>query len=131
MARPRRWETGDGSIPLFVPDPDDLTAVQADTISHEEYKNRYLRLVAFRVRKKSPPVNIVPGLLLASTVLDPVPVKDGDTLLCACSVEVARSGKCHRTWAASLLKLAGWDVTLDASPLSEEQARAFLRRDAP
>lgn len=127
MARPRRWEVGDGQVPLFVPDPDDLIAVQAGKISHDEYRNRFLRLVAFRVRKKSPPVNITPGFLLACTVLDPVPVGDGDTLLCACSVEDARNGKCHRTWAASLLKLAGWDVVLDSNVLSDEQARAFLR----
>lgn len=40
-------------------------------------------------------------------------VQDGDTLACACGLEAARSGRCHRVIAADVLRLAGWDVVLD------------------
>lgn len=40
-------------------------------------------------------------------------VPDGATLICACSREAARAGRCHRVIAADLLKRAGWSVVLD------------------
>lgn len=124
MARPRRWEHGDGSVPLLVPDEGDLLAVKGGGITHDEYRERFLRLVAFRVKKKVPPLGIVPGLLLATTG----PVTDGDTLLCACAVADARAGRCHRSWSAALLHLAGWQVVLDGTPLTEAAARALVVR---
>ena len=124
MARPRRWERGEGSVPLLAPDTDDLLLIQQGGLSRAAYRNAFLRLVAYRVKVKGS--GIVPGGLLAETPLDPVPVADGDTLLCACGVLRARAGQCHRTWAAGLLALAGWDVVLDQRPISPEQGRALL-----
>ena len=44
-------------------------------------------------------------------------VKDGSTLICACGVEKARDGKCHRVWAGVLLAAHGWRVVLDGAEL--------------
>jgi hypothetical protein len=126
MARPRRWEKGEGTVSVFVPDADDLINVQEGTMTPEAYRDAFLRLVAYRVRKKAMP--LMPGRLLATTPLDPVPVADGDTLLCACGVEAAREGKCHRVWAAGFLAIAGWDVVLDGEPVTIERAKESLKR---
>lgn len=40
-------------------------------------------------------------------------VRDGDTLLCACSRDEAAVGRCHRAFAAPFLVRAGWRVVLD------------------
>lgn len=127
MAIPRRWERGEGTVPLFVPDADDVRAVHDERITPEEYRAKFLYLVAFRLRKKSPPLGIAPGRLLAETPLDPVLVADGDTLLCACSAAKAKARMCHRVWSAAFLTLAGWDVVLDCERLQEEVARDILR----
>ena len=127
MARPRRWEKGEGSVPLLVPDADDLVAVQDGTMTPEAYREAYLRLVAYRIKKKRVPV--APGALLATTPLDPVPVAHGDSLLCACGVAEARAGRCHRTWAAGFLTLFGWDVVLDQNKVSLAEARVLLARE--
>lgn len=124
MARPRRWERGAGFVSLFVPDGDDLLSVQQGGMTLDAYRDAFLRLVAYRVKVKGKTIG--PGGLLAETPLDPVPVADGDTLLCACGVEEARAGRCHRTWAAGLLALSGWTVVLDQRPVLPEQGRALL-----
>lgn len=125
MARPRRWEHGEGSVPLLVPPAEDVLDTKNGSLATEEYRSRYLRLLAFRVKVKK--VGVGPGTLLASTPLDPVLVADGDTLLCACSVAAAREGRCHRAWAAALLSASGWDVVLDGVPLPPEEAVTRLR----
>lgn len=43
-------------------------------------------------------------------------VPEGATLICACSREAARAGRCHRVVAADLLKRAGWSVVRDGRP---------------
>lgn len=50
---------------------------------------------------------------------------DGDTLCCACGIEAARAGRCHRVLAAELLHLAGWRVVLDGIELNNG-ARAVV-----
>ena len=50
-----------------------------------------------------------PGLLTANGHT----VAGGDTLICACSRAAAAEGRCHRVWAAEVLREAGWDVVLD------------------
>ena len=109
---------------MLVPEAEDVIAVKEALITPEEYRSKYLRLVAYRVRRKGQ--MLTPGGLLAQNPLDPLPVADGDSLLCACGVETARAGRCHRTWAASLLALAGWTVILDQEILSVEAARLWL-----
>lgn len=123
MGRPRHWEHGDGSVPVLLPDVNDLIEAKAHEITHEEYRLRHLRLIRFRTRVKVPPMGLTPGTLLTSTG---VPVIEGDTLLCSCSVQKAREGRCHRTWVAALLMLSGWPIVLDKVTLTEEQARGIL-----
>ena len=40
-------------------------------------------------------------------------VRPGDTLICGCSADRAKAGRCHRAWAAILLAANGWRVVLD------------------
>ena len=127
MALPRRWEKGEGVVSLFVPDPDDVRAVQDGRITPEEYRATFLHRVALRIRRKENPLGIVPGQLMATTPLDPLRVADGDTLLCACSVAKARAHQCHRVWAGAFLALSGCDVVLDTSPLAIDAAQDILQ----
>lgn len=129
MARPRRWEYGEGSVAALVPDTGDLLAVKSGEMTPEAYRGAYLRLVARRIKLERIPLH--PGGLLATTPLDPVPVAHGDSLLCACSVQAARAGHCHRTWAAAFLVTMGWDVVLDQEALTLDQARLLLTREPP
>ena len=129
MALPRSWEHGEGTVKLFVPDPDAVRArhEKPPTITHEEYVDGFRRLVAYRVRKKG--IGISPGGLAADTARGRVLVADGDTLLCACGVEKARNHRCHRVWAAAFLVLAGWEVCLDGQDMPREVAMRLLRPD--
>jgi len=40
-------------------------------------------------------------------------VKDGDTLCCTCSLEIAAKNQCHRSWVTEILSSAGWRCILD------------------
>lgn len=127
MAIPRPWERGAGAVKLLVPDPDAVRARHEDPpgITHEQYREGFIHLVAFRIRHKG--MRPEPGRLLA-TLPDgsEVLVADGDTLCCACGTEKARRGRCHRNWAAAFLALAGWAVVLDGEILEPEAAKALL-----
>lgn len=126
MARPRHWEHGDGSVPLLIPDEQDLLDIQRGVITEDVYRGKYLALVAHRIRVQGKP--IAPGSLQAKTPTGVTPVGDGDTLLCACGVEKARAGKCHRMWAGGFLALLGWNVYLDQRLLSAEEAKEIVKR---
>lgn len=109
MAKPRRWERGEGAVTGLVPNANDLASVRAESITVAEYRRRFLdgwtpeRTVStFR-----------PGRVMASTGNGLVALADGDTLCCACSRDAAARGECHRVWAAELLRQAGWRVVLD------------------
>ncbi len=126
MARPRKWEHGDGSVPVLIPDEQDLLDIQKGVISEDVYRGKYLALVAHRIRVQGKP--IAPGLLQAKTPTGMVSVSDGDTLLCACGVEKAREGKCHRVWAGGFLALLGWTVYLDQKLLTPEIAKDLISK---
>ena len=116
MARPRRWEHGAGRVSAFVPpDPDELVRViaarrQGLTDLVGAYREGVIRAWALNYED----YGHAPGELLAYCA-DGVeaPVLDGATLCCACSVDEARAGRCHRAWAAPFLERAGWRVVLD------------------
>lgn len=111
MARPRAWEHGDGRVAAFVPDARDLAAVRAGTIDVAEYRRRCEAL--FQRERHWP------GMLVADDQsLGMDEVRDGDTLLCACSREAAARGECHRVWAAAALARAGWRVVLDGTEVT-------------
>ena len=121
MARPRRWEHGDGRVSAFVPpDPDELVRViaarrQGLTDLVGAYREGVIRAWALNYED----YGHAPGELLAYCA-DGVeaPVLDGATLCCACSVAEARAGRCHRAWAAPFLVRAGWRVVLDGVEVS-------------
>ena len=127
MAFPRDWERGEGAVPTLVPDADTLRRFRARADSYESYRAFYLR----RFTPMALTYGFTPGGLLARATdggTAPV-VADGDTLACACAVGVARAGRCHRTWAAAGLTLAGWSVVLDGKPLTHDEARSIFRGD--
>ena len=109
MANPRRWEHGDGEVGALVPNPSDLAAVRAGQMSAGEYRDRYLEADRFCVDRVAAALR--PGTLERSFGMGLV--LHGATLCCGCSREAAAEGKCHRAWAAQLLKQAGWRCVLD------------------
>ena len=121
MARPRKWEHGAGRVSAFVPpDPDELVRViaarrQGLTDLVGAYREGVIRAWALNYED----YGHAPGELLAYCA-DGVeaPVLDGATLCCACSVDEARAGRCHRAWAAPFLVRAGWRVVLDGVEVS-------------
>lgn len=109
MARPRKWEKGAGAVKTLLPSHAMLAAVQKGTIDVTLYR---LDFVA-HVRTADLPV----GRLQAFDGKTPIVVADGDTLCCGCAKDAAAAGRCHRVWAAELLRRAGWNVVLDGRDL--------------
>lgn len=118
MAKPRHWERGDGRLLDFTPDQDALTQVKQGVIDFSEYERR------FRAKAERMAMFRKPGWLFAYcgngkiVAADFRQVRDGDTLLCACSVAAANIGHCHRVWVADILRQAGWAVCLDGKEVS-------------
>lgn len=125
MALPRRWEKGEGSVPLFIPEIEDLFARQGDKITLEEYRKRFLSTVVQRVRMGKVG-GLQPGTLMARTTLGLFPVETGATLCCGCSVEDAHAGACHRSWAAAILSRLDWEVYLDGVLVTPGKADQLL-----
>lgn len=108
MLRPRSWELQAevGRVGALVPNAEDLDAVRLGRISSERYRE------FFESRVSRPALE--PGVLsYVGRDGKPGTVLDGDSLLCACSVEAALAGRCHRTYSAGLLAAAGWSVVAD------------------
>lgn len=119
----------DGSVPLLTPtadewglgrlivaqrreglpmDPDALAAYRG---SMESRWSRALRLGLLRPgRLQWSAVRGMGGGLLSE-------VPDGAALCCSCSAAEAAAGRCHRAWAAPVLRRAGWSVVLDGVAL--------------
>ena len=116
MARPRRWEHGEGRVSDLTPDVDDLDALREGFLTMRAYRDVYV--------EKGRGMPLRPGGLHAYDNTSSAPfapsweVKDGDTLLCSCSKAKAAAGQCHRVWAAELLVEAGWRVVLDGKELT-------------
>lgn len=112
MARPRRWEHGEGVVPALVPCPEDLAAAKSGEISVLEYQRRFVAMVQ-KLDRAVADRQLAPGKLRAYLTGERqfgpgVVVQDGDTLCCACSRDAAAKSECHRAWAAALLIRAGW-----------------------
>lgn len=88
MAKPRHWEHGHGRVPALTPCAGWLGALQAGTMSMEDYRGRFEARLADH--------DLTPGGLVVIANGDHSPVTDGDTLLCACSRANAAAGRCHR-----------------------------------
>jgi len=114
MARPRRWEHGDGRCIVAAPFGDDLLAVMGEDITMAEYQARCERRFADfadlgRYRPDCKSVVTHAGDRPSRGTL-----QDGDTLLCACARPDSpkRTHPCHLEWLAPFLKAAGWAVVL-------------------
>ncbi len=107
MAKPRSFEVQDGRVAALAPLSSFLDAQRQGRLTLEDYKRIYEERVDHHLGQ------LAPGRLLSSAG----PVKDGDTLICACSRDKAKQGKCHRAWAAEYLLRAGWGVVLDGERL--------------
>jgi hypothetical protein len=115
MARPRRWEHGDGRVPALESNAQDFGQMRRGKLSSARYRRRYVR----RMRDLAAKRRLAPGQLYA--ILENharSAVSDGDTLCCACSRDKAAGGECHRVWAAEALAKAGWRVVLDGEELT-------------
>lgn len=119
--RPAYGEAGEGDVFALV--PRDLVLMrralyalrkgEPEARAVHMYRRDYAAQLDERV------ASLPPGKLMADVRgrARPVPVADGDTLICACSREAAREGRCHRVWAAHALARAGWRVVLDGELL--------------
>lgn len=113
MARPRRFETGDGLCRTAAPDAYDLLAVQASG-DIARYRRACESLWAGHLDAD----RMAPGALtfeLPWEIGHHQPVKDGDGLLCACARPGSprRTHPCHLEILVPFLVRAGWDVILD------------------
>lgn len=116
MVRTSRFAKPDGKVPVLVPLSKDLWELKGETITVDEYRERYFKHV---LQKKD---ELAPGKLLWNPFnffkeKDRKPVEDGDTLCCVCSREQAARGECHRVWVAVMLQEAGWKVILDGKEI--------------
>jgi len=109
MAMPRAayGEYGEGPVPALVPEVGWVKAARAGDVPLDEYRDLYTT----RLREHLDALR--PGTLTANGY----PVEGGDTLICACSRAAAAQGRCHRVWAAEILREAGWEIVLDGRPI--------------
>ena len=110
QARPVAAVAGLGSVPELVPGPEATAAVAR--IVADRRAGREPDWTAFRVAYTAQlrAVDLSPGMLLDATGQ---PVGADATLICTCSLEDARAGRCHRVIAADWLDRAGWEVYCD------------------
>jgi hypothetical protein len=123
MAKPTalRGECGDGRVPLLTPLRGWLDAVQNDDedMSEEGRRRQAERERLYRCRcvgrflEALLDGRLAPGALIAIGSGTEIPLVDGDVIACACAIEKATRGLCHRAWAADALVAAGWRVILD------------------
>jgi len=134
MARPRRWEHGDGRVTVLLPPAAEIPrlvrlvqerrgggwvgAPSLDDVGATAFRELPEYRAACEDYWSAYAVLLPPGALSARTECRIVPVADGDTLCCACSVAEARAGRGHRAWAAPFLARAGWRVVLDGVEVS-------------
>lgn len=90
MAVPRQWEVGDGRVPGCTPAPVWLRGFHDGRLDPKTYRG----LMECKMQHFS----MTPGHLMATVGNLQVPVEHGDSLLCACSREDAKNGRCHRVW---------------------------------
>ena len=117
MARPRNWEMGLGSVPDLTPPFEAFELYKEGKMSIDAYREFTLRswhkdLVYIQMQFGP---DMLYAILYDRSVVELV--KSGDTLLCCCAKRHAEHGRCHRVWAAELLRRAGWEAILDGAPL--------------
>jgi len=119
MARPRPWEHGAGVVDALVPPVGMLDELRAGNITTADYMVVFAGLL--RDGNAEAP-GLLPGVLFALQGERVIPIRDGDTLCCACSVAAAKRWECHRAPAAVALLEAGWSPVVDGFELCIECA---------
>lgn len=119
MAAPRVWEHGDGRVPSLTPDVAQLYALREGRITVELYRAGYIAQVNETMLRSGTSTFASPLVEHPRQKLSPSRLRDGDTLLCACSRDRAAAGQCHRVWAAQMLWPL-WRVILDGVELPEQ-----------
>lgn len=131
MARPRHWEMGEGAVDALVPMYEDFDLYKRGELTLVGYRELYL---ARSYLLEHPLQELAPGRLRATMYVPALwkDIEDGDTLLCCCSKADAAAGKCHRVWAAELLRKAGWTPIVDGREMKgvDEQWRPIWRETA-
>lgn len=106
---PARERLG-GIVDVLVPPTAWARDAEVGALPLREYRKRHETLLRSQRR------DLVPGVLAARGPRNrPVPLGDGDSLICSCSLERAAGGWCHRTWVAGVLADLGWDVVCDGA----------------
>jgi len=114
MVRPRSWEHGFGTVRALCPTAEHLVALRAGALSFGAYRAAFEDKLARAMAGDLAPGRLRGVLTETSGHVDNwQPVKDGDTLCCACSRLEASLGRCHRAWCAPALVRNGWRVVLD------------------
>lgn len=116
QARPLAWMAALPTVPAFVPAgpaiglmarlvADRKAGKEHDPVLFGDYR------IAYEAGVRTWRNRLAPGVLAdsAGTLIGDAAV----TLICTCSREEARAGRCHRVWAAQWLERAGWEVWED------------------
>jgi hypothetical protein len=126
MAKPRRWEHGDGRVDVLVPSGESLQHLERALQARREqwpedrvaevmfaYRAAYLAQLAQVSLAQLQPGGLRASLSGAGQGGGMVYLGDGAIVCCACGKEDARQGRCHRVWAADVLMACGWRVVVD------------------
>lgn len=123
MALPAWYHEGAGRVATLMPQISDLQDCKEGRISFEMYRSSFVHELT-----RLPAGSLRPGKLNACeprTWQLIRAVADGDTLACACKLEAAAAGRCHRVWAAEALHTSGlWRVILDGRELGAAEPAA-------
>ena len=99
-----------GHVPQLFPDTHIFENYRNGAITWQQFRSKYIADLSS--------VPIHHGKLIAELYDgEEVIVDDGDTLLCTCSKAKADDMRCHRAWAAHLLKRCNWRVMIDSRQL--------------
>ena len=113
QARPPAWLAELGSVPALKPSGGMVQMMQRlvadrkegkplDTVLFQGYRIAYDQQLREALARGA----LSPGRLAGA---DGVPVLPDVTLICTCSRDEARAGRCHRAWLVTWLDWAGWD----------------------
>ncbi len=122
MRHPRDHEQGGGLVKAVRPSGTELTAVKNGSISIGDYFDGYRGQLQWMLRNEK----LRPGKLTAHSIGSEFPVKDQDTLCCACARPGSpdRTHPCHLEPLAEVLVLAGWDVVIYGKRLTNQNGEA-------
>lgn len=127
MAFPHPEQRGRGSVPLLTPPPPLHAQLRTNMIARIRtgQADPAAEAAFFRALTQGWEQAEKQGAFRALTgqpwrLPNAEPLRDGDVLLCGCSLTDARAGLCHRTHFAPFLVRAGFRVILDGVEVAAE-----------